>query len=210
MLHVLGFLVWSFVRQFAYYSPALSLETRGNLTFLEGSAGPAIIDYLGGVPQLKVEVAEAMAYATTLRNNTLAHWSTSYAGAGGFVAKICFEDGVCWADKMFAGFRRTQYASYGEVVMCLVHEYCPNIPVPASKAWFSLRIAHHMTDWVEGRSLFERVIHGGSELYTPNATTFRIPIKVVNSLAQFVYNISTCPIPDDMRSAPVDGELKIH
>lgn len=201
MLHVLDLLVlWCFLRE-STYSSASSLATRGNFTFLEGSAGPAIIDYLGGVQQIKLEVAEAMAYATTLRNNIPARWSTYFAGAGGLVAKICFEDGVCWADKMFAGFRWIQSASYGEAVMRLVHEYCPNIPLPGSKAWFRLRLAHHMTDWVEGKPLVERVFQVGSELYRPNSTTFRIPGKVVISLAEFVYNLSTCPIPNDVRTA---------
>ena len=159
--------------------------------------------------EFKIEVAEAVAYASTLRNNIPARWSEYFAGGGGLVVKICFEDGVCWADKMFASSRQMQSAAYGEGVMRVVHEYCPNIPLPGSKAWIRLRLYHHMTDWVEGTPLIEKVFQVGSEYYTPNATTFRIPRKVVNPLAEFMFNLSTCSIPTDLRTPPVNGEMTI-
>jgi hypothetical protein len=89
--------------------------------------------------------------------------------------------------------------------MRLIRMYCPSIPLPESKAWFTKnQLTHHMTEWVEGRPLYKRVFRAESDCYFPNATTFRIPNKVVKSLAEFVYNLTTCPIPNDLRTAPVD------
>jgi hypothetical protein len=48
------------------YSFSFGLVTRGNFTFVEGSVGPAIIDYIGGVEQFELEVTEAVAYASKL------------------------------------------------------------------------------------------------------------------------------------------------
>ena len=182
------------------YSVGLGLTVRGDLTFLKTSAGPAIIDELGGVDQFKLEVEEAVAYASSLRNNIPARWVGYLAGGGGLTAKICFADGICWADKMFAGFRHVQSASYGEGIMRLVHEYCPSIPLPESKAWFRTRLAHHITEWVEGKSLHDRVFEVGSNY--SNGTSFGIPRKVARSLAEFVYNLTNCPIPRDKSKSP--------
>jgi hypothetical protein len=163
MFHVLSLLLlWCSLLPSTYSSVA----TPANFTFFEGSAGPAIINYLGGVEQFKLEVREAMSYATAWRNNTPAHCSLYTAGANGLVAKFCFEDGMCWADKMFTGAGQRQAASYGVGAMGLVHEYCPNILLPRSRAWFMLRVAHHMTEWIEGKSLFQRVFQAGSGCYT--------------------------------------------
>ena len=205
MLKVLGLVGLCFMLIGSTYSHGIGLAVRGNFTFLDGSVGPAIIDYLGGVDQFKHEVEQAVAYASTLRQNVPARWSKCLAGGGGLVAKICFADGICWGDKMFAGFRLTQSAAYGEGVMRLVHEYCPNIPLPESKAWFRKRLAHHMMEWVEGKTLLQRVFRVESDCYRANATSFRIPPKVVKSLAQFVYNLTNCPIPDDLSKAPLDN-----
>jgi hypothetical protein len=57
-----------------------------------------------------------------------------------------------------------------------------------------------MTEWVEGRPLYKRVFRAESDCYLPNATTFRIPNNVVTSLAEFVDNLTTCPIPNDYKS----------
>ena len=84
---------------------------------LDDSVGPAIIDHLGGVDQLKLEIQEAVVYTSTLRKKVPACWSKYFVGGGGLVAKISFADGICWADKMFSGFRQTQNGSYEEAVM---------------------------------------------------------------------------------------------
>jgi hypothetical protein len=206
-------MIWHLLNLIALYCslvrPTYSTEwvTRGYFNFVEGSVGPAIIDYIGGVEQFELEVAEVVAHASNLRNNIPAHWSKYGSGGGGLIAKICFEDGVCWADKMF-GYQQAQSGTYGEAVMRLVREYCPNIPLPESKAWFSKNgLTHHMTEWVEGKPLYETVFRAESGCYFPNATTFRIPNKIVKSLAQFVYNLTTCPIPNDLRTSPLYNEL---
>jgi hypothetical protein len=153
--------------------------------------------------QLELEVEEAIAYLSSLWNNIPAHLVTYFAGGGGLVAKICFADGVCWADKMFKGFTRIRGAIYGLTIMYIVHAYCPSIPLPKSKAYFEQRLVHHSTEWIEGMTLFERVYQVGSNY--SKETSFSMPRKVASSLAEFMYNLTNCPIPVDTSEIPLDN-----
>ena len=54
--------------------------------------------------QFGLEVKKAVAHASTLRDNISAECVGLHEGGGGLVAKICFADGVCWADKMYANY----------------------------------------------------------------------------------------------------------
>jgi hypothetical protein len=150
-----------------------------------------VIEGVGGVDQISGEVDYAIANASWWRNGMPASKAVGYnAGSGGTVLKICFEDGVCWADKMFK--QRGEAAYYGTQALLLIEKYCPNIPAPKVKGWCERKLEHYFTEWIEGKALhewvFEKDPHGHS-------TNIKIPRKMVTSLAEFVYNLTTCPIP---------------
>jgi hypothetical protein len=172
------------------------------------NAGFEVVEALGGERQLFDEIADSIAYASRLRNNMPAHYEHIEAGAGGLVVKICFDDDKCWADKMFTGFKNIQNAYYGNAVTDIIRQYCPNIPVPTTRAQFKNRVHHEVTDWMEGTTLFDMVFESENSSYYSGGSKFRIPPKVTSSLAEFVYNVTTCPIPRDQCKVPCQWQTE--
>ena len=154
------------------------------------SAMLEILDCVGGKDQLQDEVNDAIAYASTWRDNIPASFVQMKVGASGAVAKICFVDGVCWADKMLANPLRIEEAYYGVMAIFAVQQYCPNIPTATFRGYGQGKLGHYFSDWIQGDTLHDKM----KSNYTPG-TSVKIPEKVVTSLAQFVYNLTTCPIP---------------
>lgn len=157
------------------------------------NAVPRIVEAVGGVDQLEVEVNCAVDYASSLRNNISASLAGFKAGASGLIAKLCFFDGICWADKMVTGPVTIQEGYYGIAAMSIVQQYCPNIPIVKYMGGGRKRLQHFFTEWMEGQTLHDKV-------FVPDfnysiGTTIKIPKKIVTSLAEFVYNLTTCPIP---------------
>lgn len=149
-----------------------------------------ILDCVGGADQLQDEVNSAIAYASMLRNNIPASLVEMRVGGAGATAKICFIDGVCWADKMLANPLRIEEAQYGVAAVSAVQRYCPNIPTAKFHGFGRERLRHHFSEWIPGQTLHEKVASN----YT-RGTPIQIPEKVVTSLAEFVFNLTTCPIP---------------
>jgi hypothetical protein len=151
-------------------------------------AAHKIFDAVGGGDQFNTEVYFAVANASARRNGIPASFVELKVGGGGIVSKICFDDGVCWADKMLQ--RDDQRGEYGMLAMLAVKKCCPNIPVPKIMGWCQRKLDHYFTEWIEGKTLSEWVLDKD-----PYSTIVKIPEKVVISLAEFVYNLTTCPIP---------------
>jgi len=169
---------------------------------LKAGATVEVIDSIGGMAQLSKELDIAVAYASSLRDYIPAKRVAFTGAGGGLIAKICFDDGICWADKMVARNPiAIQGAYYGEAIMRLVRKYCPNIPIPESKARFRNEPHHLFTEWVEGKTLHERATEVGAN-YLNGTSLLKIPRKVATSLADFVYNLTTCPIPVNMSNGP--------
>jgi len=152
------------------------------------SAVHKILDAVGGGDQFNAEVYYAVANASAWRNGIPASFVELKAGGGGVVSKICFDDGVCWADKMLQ--HGDQKGDYGMMAMWMVEKHCPNIPVPKIMGWCERKLDHYFTEWVDGKTLSEWVLDNDSY-----SAIVKIPEKVVTSLAEFVYNLTTCPIP---------------
>ena len=155
------------------------------------SAMLEILDCVGGKDQLQDEINEAIASASVWRDNIPASLvQMNVRGAAGAVAKICFVDGVCWADKMIANPLRNEEAYYGVMAIFTVQQYCPNIPTAKFVGYGQWKLRHYFSEWIQGQTLHDKVASN----YTPG-TPVKIPEKVVTSLAEFVYNLTTCPIP---------------
>lgn len=151
-------------------------------------AGPKIIAAIGGEAQFWDEVLSAAANASALRDGIPVSVADLMAGAGGVVSKLCFEDGLCWSDKMFR--HDDAIGIYGMMALATVGKYCPTIPVPKYIGWSQGKLDHYFTEWVEGKTLAKSV--KDKKLSSP---IIKIPEKIVTSLAAFVYNLTTCPIP---------------
>jgi hypothetical protein len=151
-----------------------------------------VIDSIGGINQLSKELDIAVAYASSLRDYIPAWREAFTGGGGGLISKVCFDDGmICWPDKNPTAI---QGAYYGEAI---IREYCPNIPIPEIKAWVRNELHHLFTEWVEGKSLHERVTEVGTN-HLNGTSLLKISRTVATSLADFVYNLTTFPIPVNM------------
>jgi len=148
-----------------------------------------ILNCVGGEDQLQDEVNSAVAYVSRLRDNMPASLVQMKVGAAGVVAKICFVDGICWADKMLSNPLRIEEAQCGVTAVLAVQKYCPNIPTPKLHGFGREKLHHQFSEWIQGQTLHDKV----DSDYMP----VQIPEKVVTSLAEFVFNLTTCPIPRD-------------
>ena len=149
-----------------------------------------ILDCVGGKDQLQDEVNDAIAYASTLHDNIPVSLVQMKAkGATGLVAKICFVDGICWADKMVANPLRIEEEFYGVAAVFAVQRYCPNIPTAKLQGYCRGKLRHYFSEWIQGQTLDK--VRSDNTL----GASIKIPEKVVTSLAEFVYNLTTCPIP---------------
>jgi hypothetical protein len=104
---------------------------------------------------------------------------------------------------MYANAMGYENVYYANRAMAYARQYCPDIPVPEPKAWYRNKIHHYVTEWVEGNQLHEMVFTY-PRLYSDGTTVSNLPHKLVSSLAQFVYNLTSCPIPLDKCKGPFD------
>ena len=153
-------------------------------------AARSILDVVGGGDEFNAEVYFAVANASAWRNGIPGWYVTLKAGGGGVVAKICFDDGVCWADKMVQHGNQLGYS--GMLAMSVAQKHCSNIPIPKVMGWCQRKLDHYFTEWIEGKPLSEWILDND-----PYSAIIKIPEKIVTSLAEFVYNLTTCPIPTD-------------
>ena len=159
-----------------------------------------LLDAVGGRDEFEAEVRNAVTKASLLRNGIPA-FLVEFQVSGSIVAKICFIDGICWAAKMreicrydrdakYAILPYDRATLYGIRAMMLVEQYCPNIPIAKFRGFSQHKLQYCFTEWIEGKPPNEEVLGNTSVV-----TTISIPEKIVTSLAEFVYNLTTCPIP---------------
>ena len=148
-----------------------------------------IIHSVGGREEFEIEVRNAVTEATSLRHGLPAS-VVDFKVSRGIVAKICFTDGICWAAKMRKMVHYPRGTIHAIRTLELLHQYCPNIPTPKFKGYSQHKIIYYFTDWIEGSTLEDKVLAGPI-----NVSAVRIPEKIITSLAEFVFNLTTCPIP---------------
>ena len=56
---------------------------------------------------------------------------------------------------MFTGFKKIQNAYYGNRATELIRQYCVDIPVPKTIKRFKNRVHHEVTEWMEGKTLYD-------------------------------------------------------
>lgn len=171
------------------------LKVPWNVTIPDESVVPLILNAIGGIDQLQVEVQQSVEYASLLRQGIPASLVEFQAGGGGLIGKICFADGICWSDKMIAGEAHIRGSYFAIAALTKVHKYCPGISIPKFKGAVRDKLHHYYTEWIEGQSLYYKLFGPDDVAYI--ARTINIPNKIVISLSEFVYNLTTCPIPKE-------------
>jgi hypothetical protein len=162
----------------------------------EDSSLPGILSAVGGVKELKAELFFIMTEASSLRGGiSTSKFVSLDVGRYAILAKICFEDGICWATKMYEnrpGFYN-RGIDHGILAMELVQKYCPDIPISTPRGCGMHKLRYCFTDWIEGENLYDRYF---VKEESAEVQIIRIPEKVVTSLAEFIYNLTTCSIPE--------------
>lgn len=141
------------------------------------------------------------AHASSLRNGTKCSLEGFYHGYNGLVKKVIFDDGVTWAAKISA-----YNTILGVDALRAVEKYCPFLPVPRIhgevESAANSRVKFYLMDWLDGVSLYEDSEFGASTIkeISPHNDTIisykvELPQQVIPQLAEFVYNLTTCPIP---------------
>lgn len=165
----------------------------------EDTALPGILSVLGGVRELKAEVVFIMNEALSSRNSTATTNAVHLeVGSYAIVSKVCFDDGNCWAVKMYQNRPASIFGraiDFGASAADLLQRYCPHIPINTARGCGVHKLRYCFTDWVQGETLFDRYFPSTTELAPMEKATITIPQKTVSSLAEFVYNLTTCPIP---------------
>jgi hypothetical protein len=157
----------------------------------------SVLQAIGGIDQFEFEIKNVIIEASSVRNDMPASLVEFDHGGNALIAKICFADGICWAAKIMEnGPLAKQVISSAAEALTLIERYCPDIPIAKFKGWGTSqgKLLYYFTEWIEGKQLSANVSDSG--------TTFSIPEKVVTLLAEFVYNLTTCPIPKKESEKP--------
>jgi hypothetical protein len=166
------------------------------------------LNITGGRSQLDQEIGKIREYASTLRNDTPNYADHLSEGLHGFVLRLRFDDNTTWAAKIAQNLT-WQNNDMRDAIRSLksLERYCPHVPVPrvygelGSLANGSL--IYFLTDWINGTTLEDDPECFGTPL---NETvdgkilvSYTLPEMLVPQLAEFVYNVTTCPIPGNER-----------
>jgi hypothetical protein len=162
-----------------------------------------IIHAVGSEEQLILEVEKIAVHASELRNGTDNVIQLANEGATGFVFRVTFADGVRWAAKVSESKQRLSMQQALTAVEA-IETYCPDISVPKFHSRVeplsNSSLYYYLTDWVEGDPLGYAMDY---KYTTFSSFEITMPEKVVLQLAEFVYNVTTCPIPIENCMGPL-------
>lgn len=155
-----------------------------------------LYDAIGGRNQFVFELEQLSRHASVLRkgvNNTLIPVGE---GSSGYVTRVQFEDGISWAAKVSENLDKE--AEQGVMALKAIEQYCAGIPAPRVHGelydFGNSSFRYYFMDWIDGHSLQdteEYVVNSPG----PGEYEFTIPNPVIPQVAQFIHNLTTCPIP---------------
>ena len=154
-----------------------------------------LVRTMGGKKEFDNALKEISDYAMSLRGgikNKYARTPPSQ-GAWGYVTKLTFEDGISWAVKLSESTKLEPMLS-GIAAARAVEKYCPQIPVARfhgeAQNYRDSKVAFCLMDWVDA-------VHLECE-FKPHSVygwVTVMPKNTVTQLAEFIYNLTTCPVP---------------
>lgn len=133
------------------------------------------------------------------------NWNGSLQGATGLVKQVNFDDGVRWAVKL-VDIGSFHWVQEGFRSLEMIEKYCPGIAIPrqcGESGTLNLAngsLTYYFMEWLEGQELLAKCQYRNSSNEKWSKTSrqiFSIPHCLVSQLAEFVYNLTTCPIPQD-------------
>jgi hypothetical protein len=167
------------------------------------------VNLTNGEEHLPSAIRQIKQAASQLRNGTPCSMDTKWLhGSYGMVAPMIFNDGMKWAVKV------SEYELHLLIIQAvnvarLIEQNCPTIPIPRThgEIQFLENNTHvfYFMDWLEGILLYrDPQYRAGSALYNTTTNTtiddsivISLPEKIVTDLAEFIYNLTMCPIPEN-------------
>jgi hypothetical protein len=168
-----------------------------------GSPFERLLNTTGGYEQLEVLLKHVSDYASSLRNGIKNDVDGYYHGYFGLVKRITFDDGVKWAAKISES-RALPDVLQGVDAVDAIKQYCPSIPVAKTygqiESFSNGTVILHLMDWIDGVTIWRDPLLTLIEEYhtdEPGSVykNLTIPQQLVPQLAEFVYNLTTCPVP---------------
>ena len=164
-----------------------------------------IIKTLGSEEQFLTALKNVSDHASCLRNGIKNHLEGSFDGAYGLVKQVIFDDGIKWAAKI-SETRDYDITLDGFKSLAAVEEYCPYLSIARNhgkiESLANSTLIYHFSEWVEGHPLYKDSkwsLHTHHIVYDHNSSVkimnMTLPAPTISQLAQFIYNLTTCPIP---------------
>lgn len=160
----------------------------------------------GGEDQFRDALKSVSDHASSLRKGIKNILEGSFVGTHGFVTQVKFEDGVKWAAKISKP-RYLHIVRQGIEALDAIARHCPGLSTPKIRGQIEYlansTLIYYFMEWVDGVPLYEDPHFDVHCQHIPcdgrNSSVVRydvtIPPLVVPQLAEFVYNLTTCPIP---------------
>jgi hypothetical protein len=149
------------------------------------------------IPQVKVRCVDQISkLASSMRDGigNSANPGRDGRGAFGSILRIAFDDGIKWASKVCP---RRYYEALNHSINALtvLEKFCPHLPVVRAHGGIvavesSNDFVFHFIDWVEGSHPYGNTTKSNNGLYE-----WSLPRNLIIQLAEFVYNLTTCPLP---------------
>jgi hypothetical protein len=159
-----------------------------------------ITNLAGGGEQLEALWKEVSDHASILRNGMKNVMDGDHSGFTALVKRVTFEDGVKWAAKI-SEYARHGYIQQGLSSLQAIERYCPTILAPrthgTAQTLANSTFIYHFMDWIDGLPLDKDLQYKVFE-YEDSGTLRRnitISNQVITQLAEFVYNLTACRIP---------------
>lgn len=155
-----------------------------------------------GIDGFEIIMGDILAKASWARSGTPASLRALRMSRSAVIAKICFPDDTCWAAKIQKDNLATVVSDLAGIKsMVILEQVCPDIPSLRCRGYGRTSrpaaVLYTFTEWIEGKILYDWIDSDMEvNISRSNLSSIRIPDKLVTSLAEFAYNLSTCQIPE--------------
>lgn len=168
------------------------------------SAQVGILEHMlglaGGKERLEALWKDVSDHASIMRDGMKNVMDGDHQGLTALIKRITFEDGVEWAAKLSQN-GPLEYVQQGLNSIQAIERYCSDIPIPRTHGTLQTvansSFIYHFMDWIDGVPLnkdSEYVVIEYDHLGISHLN-ITLPNQIIPQLAEFVYNLTTCRIP---------------
>jgi|SRR2546423_5918057 len=151
---------------------------------------------IGGKDQFVFELEKLSRHASALRNGINTTLVPLGEGSSGYVTRVQFEDGISWTAKVSENFENE--AEQGVMALKPLNntasvflrlEYMESCTSLGNSSF-----RYYFMNWIDGHSLQDTQEYV-MNYRGPGEYEITIPNRVIPQVAQFIHNLTTCPIP---------------